>query len=259
MLLGYFAIHLLGLSTGTLVLAPSPSYFRRRQQQLAQQKANGNIPVRRRPSASDSDTDDDVPTAPSSSEPSSHVELRRENDKTATELCSYAVLWWVLLGALKLFGVGGDVSRRMANLPYIIWIAAYNSTFLLGYLVLDLVFFPSPLSKSVYSPTSKLKVHPDPDLLKATRHLGTGAGREREDAAAAAVRGSAPALLEAVNKNGLVLFLLVRVRRGFLCSPLMLMFVFATTEGERGDRIRQPVDADDVHVGLGCDARLVGI
>ncbi len=89
----------------------------------------------------------------------------------------------------------------MANLQYVVWIAAYNSTFLLGYLVLDLAFFPSPLSTSVYSPMSKLKVHLDPDVLKATRHT---AGREWEAA------GSAPPLLEAVNKNGLVLFLLVR-------------------------------------------------
>ena len=88
----------------------------------------------------------------------------------------------------------------MANLQYVIWIAAYNSTFILGYLVLDLVFFPSPLSRSVYSPTSKLKVHPN-----ATRHeLGAERGKE-----AAAGGGGAQPLLEAINKNGLVLFLLV--------------------------------------------------
>ena len=200
-LTGYLAIHLLGLSTGTLLLAPSPSYFRRRQQQLAQQnETNGTRP---RPSTSDSDTDDDVPTVPPDSSTTPTIDIRRENDKTATELCSYAVLWWVFLGALKLFAVGSDVSRRMANLQYVVWIAAYNSTFLLGYLVLDLAFFPSPLSKSVYSPMSKLKVHPDPDMLKATRHTG-GAGKEWD------AGGSAPPLLEAVNKNGLVLFLLVR-------------------------------------------------
>ena len=197
-LTGYLAIHLLGLSTGTLLLAPSPSYFRRRQQQLAQQnETNGARP---RPSTSDSDTDDDVPTVPPDSSATSTLDIRRENDKTATELCSYAVLWWVFLGALKLFAVGSDVSRRMANLQYVVWIAAYNSTFLLGYLVLDLVFFPSPLSRSVYSPTSKLKVHPN-----STRHE-LGAERTRE---AAAGGGGAQPLLEAINKNGLVLFLLV--------------------------------------------------
>ncbi|KAH9848063.1 GWT1-domain-containing protein [Lenzites betulinus] len=206
---GYLAVHLLGLSTGTLVLAPTPSYFRRRQQQLIRSDA---VPRRPRTPSSDSDSDDDVtPSAAiSASEP------RRENDKTATELCSYAVLWWVLLGLLKLFNVGDGVSRRLVNVQYIIWVAAYNATFLLGYLALDLFFFPSPLSKSVYSPTSKLKVHLDPDTLKATRHA-----RSRDFSAGA----SAPPLLEAINKNGLVLFLLANVATGLINLSMPTMYM----------------------------------
>ena len=86
------------------------------------------------------------------------------------------------------------------NLPYILWIAAYNVSFVLGYLALDLAFFASPLSRSTYSPYSKLKVHPpaEPAALRA------------KDARAAAEAG-APPLLEAINTNGLVLFLLVSV------------------------------------------------
>ncbi|KAI1795530.1 GWT1-domain-containing protein [Ganoderma leucocontextum] len=227
-------ISMAGLSTGTLLLAPSPSYFRRQQQQLAQE-ASGT--ARQRPSVSDSDTDDDVPSPISPSSPANPslttrvVEVRRENDKTATELCSYAVLWWVLLGALKLADVGGGVSRRMANLQYVIWIAAYNSTFILGYLVLDLAFFPSPLSRSVYSPTSKLKLHPDPRLLNATRYtgaasvgvgMGVNADRRRETGAEAG--GVAQPLLEAINKNGLVLFLLANVATGLINLSMQTMY-----------------------------------
>ncbi|CDO77730.1 hypothetical protein BN946_scf184969.g82 [Trametes cinnabarina] len=213
-LTGYLAIHLLGLSIGTLVLAPTPSYFRRRLQQLAE--PHTAVPRPRTPS-SDSDSDDDSSIVPSTPTPkSSALSLRRENDKTATELCSYAILWWVLLGALQLFNVGGGISRRLVNLQYIIWVAAYNTTFLLGYLVLDLLFFPSPLSKSVYSPTSKLKMHPDPDMLKATRHLK---GRDTGEG------GSAPALLEAVNRNGLVLFLLANVMTGLINLSMQTMYV----------------------------------
>ncbi|PIL36018.1 hypothetical protein GSI_01678 [Ganoderma sinense ZZ0214-1] len=236
---GYLAIHLLGLSTGTLLLAPSPSYFRRQQQQIAQHAAG------QRPTMLDSDTDDDVPSPISPASPGSPspsptpapaptpgprvVEVRRENDKTATELCSYAVLWWVLLGALRLVDVGGGVSRRMANLQYVVWIAACNTTFILGYLVLDLAFFPSPLSRSVYSPTSKLKLHPDPRLLSATRPagvagVGAGADRMRETGTGAEAGGGAPLLLEAINKNGLVLFLLANVATGLINLSMQTMY-----------------------------------
>ena len=95
--------------------------------------------------------------------------------------------------------------ETQVNLPYIVWISAFNTTFILGYLVLDLVFFPSPLSRSVYSPTSKLKVQPDPALLRTDRRFR---GPD----------GIAPApLFEAINKNGLILFLLVscRCRRAY--------------------------------------------
>ena len=214
---------------------------------------------------SDTDTDDDVPSpiSPASSASPSPtpsapvprvVEVRRENDKTATELCSYAVLWWVFLGVLRLANVGGGVSRRMANLQYVVWIAAYNATFILGYLVLDLAFFASPLSRSVYSPTSKLKLHPDPRLLSATR-AGTGGGgeRRREAGAGAEANGGAQPLLEAINKNGLVLFLLVRAPFPTLW-PLFLMRTGSTT-GERGDGADQPVDADDVRERLGGNGR----
>lgn len=87
-------------------------------------------------------------------------------------------------------------------MPYILWVAAFNTSFLLGYLLLDLVFFSSPLSRSVYSPTSKLKVQPDPVLLGYGRRDGRGSDGTP----------GGPALLEAINRNGLVFFLLVSER-----------------------------------------------
>jgi len=74
-------------------------------------------------------------------------------------------------------------------------VAAFNTSFLLAYFLLDLFFFPSPLSKSIYSPTSKLKVP------KERRKFPT-------EAQAPLVR-DAPVLLQAVNQNGLSVFLLV--------------------------------------------------
>ena len=82
------------------------------------------------------------------------------------------------------------------NLPYILWVAAYNTTFLLAYLILDLVLFPSPLSSTVYDPTSGLKVRARVPSIAA--------------ASGSRVRGSAPELLDAINRNGLAFFLIVR-------------------------------------------------
>ncbi|EKM57256.1 uncharacterized protein PHACADRAFT_172903 [Phanerochaete carnosa HHB-10118-sp] len=195
-LIGYLALHLLGLSTGTVILPSSPSFFRRMQHELRQ---NGTGAPRDIAHRSDSESDDDTPRTA----PGPRIPNRRENDKTATELCSYAVLWWTTLGVLSWMDIGGGMSRRVVNLRYTIWIAAYNTTFLLGYLLLDLVFFPSPLSRSVYSPTSKLKVQPDTVLMNHDRTDGRGTP-------------SAPALLEAVNRNGLLFFLLANVITGLV-------------------------------------------
>ncbi|KIP02797.1 hypothetical protein PHLGIDRAFT_111619 [Phlebiopsis gigantea 11061_1 CR5-6] len=187
---GYLALHLLGLSTGTILLPSSPSYFRRMQHELR---------------------DDDTPSKRSRG----RIQDRRENDKTATELFAYAVLWWAALGAVRLLGVGQGISRRVVNMPYILWVAAFNTSFLLGYLLLDLVFFSSPLSRSVYSPTSKLKVQPDPVLLGYGRRDGRGSDGTP----------GAPALLEAINRNGLVFFLLANVATGLINMTVSTMFM----------------------------------
>lgn len=89
-LFGYLAIHLFGLSTGTILLPPSPSYFRRQQQQNTRRRRDSNAS---RPEKA----------------------IKRENDKTATELCSYAILWWAFLGLSRLANIDYGISRRMVN------------------------------------------------------------------------------------------------------------------------------------------------
>lgn len=106
---GYLAIHLIGLSTGTLLLPPSPSYFRRLQAQL-----RSSNPTIGRTITSDpvyDSSDDDTPR-----HRSARIQHRRENDKTATELFSYAALWWIFLGLILFMQIGGGVSRRMVCL-----------------------------------------------------------------------------------------------------------------------------------------------
>jgi phosphatidylinositol glycan class W len=96
-LIGYLSIHILGLSTGTLVLPYSPSFFRRHQKAIS----GGNKP-------------------PSPDLPQTRY---RQTDKTTVELISYTVVWWVLLGVVKVLQVGGEwydaqgggVSRRLVR------------------------------------------------------------------------------------------------------------------------------------------------
>ncbi|KAJ3484919.1 hypothetical protein NLI96_g5316 [Meripilus lineatus] len=226
-LIGYLSIHLLGLSCGTLILPPSPSYFRRQQQQLYQQPIVS-------PTSPTSPTYMNSPKSArlnsvreTASQVSNDANYQlRENDKTAIELFSYAFVWWVFLGFSQLFGVGGGVSRRMVNLQYILYVSAYNTTFMLGYLLLDLLFFASPMSKSVYSPTSKLKVHPEvrrKDSIHSTYPSSPSTAAPAAEVAPEK-RGSAPTLLDAVNKNGLVLFLLANVVTGLINLSIPTMY-----------------------------------
>ena len=109
--LGYLAIQLLGLSVGTIILSPSPSFFRRRQKMLVNKRKNSD------PAASNANLDITAP---------------RQGEKSATELCSFAIIWWSFLGLLRFFkvdgtwGPEGGVSRRMVKLSLTI---RYNATY----------------------------------------------------------------------------------------------------------------------------------
>ncbi|PBK80196.1 GWT1-domain-containing protein [Armillaria gallica] len=178
-LMGYLAVHLLGLSTGTMILPSSPSYFRRFQRQF---NKTGKLSLGGGEKYKDS-------------------YRSRQNDKTATELWAYSMLWWASLGLTRLLQIDGKegVSRRVVNLSYILWVAAYNTSFILGYLLLDLYFYPSP-SKLKYN-----RQQSDQDVLPSR------------------VAVSAP-LFEAINKNGLVLFLLANVFTGLINLTIPTMF-----------------------------------
>jgi phosphatidylinositol glycan class W len=82
------------------------------------------------------------------------------------------------------------------NLPYILWTAAFNVSFLLGYLSLDLLFRPprEPRKKARSRPATPASPAP-PAQAGPPTGMGTGA----------------PPLLEALNRNGLAVFLLVRL------------------------------------------------
>ncbi|KAJ7171681.1 GWT1-domain-containing protein [Mycena crocata] len=175
-LAGYLSIYLLGLSVGSIILPPTPKFFRRFLNQRA--------------------------TLADLSAP-------RQNDKTAVELAAYAIVWWVLLGLARLVGVDAGVSRQTANLPYALWIVAFNTSFILGYLLLDMLFFPAP-------------VIPKRKGVSASSSFSASSESPYFEAAASPAR--APPLLEAINKNGLPLFLLANVGTGLVNLSMQTMY-----------------------------------
>jgi hypothetical protein len=114
-----------------------------------------------------------------------------------------------------------------ANLPYVLWCAAYNVSFLFGYLVLDRLFAPK---------TPKRRLH-----HKSPETASAAPADSMTTMEPVAIR--APPLLEAINKNGLALFLIVRlVLRTSRCQT-------HGHAGERDDGYGEPLDADHVRVG----------
>ncbi|EJP69429.1 hypothetical protein ACQRIT_002737 [Beauveria bassiana] len=96
---------------------------------------------------------------------------------------------WVLLYNLSTsisYGLGLTVSRRMANLPYVLWVAAFNSVFVLGYCLVDTMFFPA-----FYNATDKKSE-------KAAYEFATSK------------------LMRAFNRNGLGLFLVANLLTGLV-------------------------------------------
>ncbi|KAI0265345.1 GWT1-domain-containing protein [Gloeopeniophorella convolvens] len=174
---GYLAIQLLGLSAGTVVLPPSPAHYRRQQRAAASSARPDSAPPRAKPPAP------------------------RESDKAAAELFSYAAIYWALLGACSLGGL--QVSRRLANLPYVAWVVAHSASALLLYVVLLELLF-APRARARYSPVSGLKLRD-------------------ADAGGAAPLAEAPPLLDAVNRNSLALFLLANVATGVVNLSMRTM------------------------------------
>ncbi|KAL5478431.1 GWT1_3 [Sanghuangporus weigelae] len=197
-LTGYLAIHLLGLSVGTLILPLSPSDFRRQQNRLRLRlRGIDSAP----PSPTIAHSENANVTRDGKKVP------KRQDDKTILELFSYAFLWWTCLAVCYWMNTGGWVSRRLANLPYVIWVAAYNTSFIMFYLLLDKLSVSRKTSSS-FSPISPSSLHPG-------SYVSGGKSKSKS---------VAPSLLEAINLNGLALFLLANVATGLINLSVSTMY-----------------------------------
>ncbi|KAE9972245.1 hypothetical protein EG328_005116 [Venturia inaequalis] len=126
-----------------------------------------------------------LPREPTSTS-SEHVLSRSGFRKTAVgKLATWSVIWSALtFFALTYRGLNLQVSRRLANLPYVFWVAAFNCSHLTICCLIEQFCFP--------------------DLYKAE-----DAATEKRRCKAATSR-----LLYAFNRNGLPLFLLANLLTG---------------------------------------------
>ncbi|WVR00286.1 hypothetical protein IAU59_007429 [Kwoniella sp. CBS 9459] len=166
---GYISIYLLGLATGEHVLRltePPPTYSPSESISISQ----GGV------RALDSGLGRSGEAHHAQAQKSEHYKKRRT--ELVLELFGYSVAWWSALVGWR--WLGGEVSRRFANTPYVLFIAGYNTLFLLGYLLLE-TYLPS--------------------------------------------QHATPPLLEAINKNGLVVFLVANLGTGLVNMCVRTMYV----------------------------------
>ncbi|PKS08277.1 hypothetical protein jhhlp_005221 [Lomentospora prolificans] len=109
-----------------------------------------------------------------------------------TTLLLTMAVWSMIWAALYFFatdysfGFGLSVSRRLANLPYVLWVAAFNSTQILICCLIDTVFFPAFYNAS--------------DARSETEAYFNATSR----------------ILRAFNRNGLAVFLLANLLTGLV-------------------------------------------
>lgn len=163
---GYLALFLVGLSCGEHILALSTGRRRRSSSRHRVSATSGN------------ESDDEF------SDPDIAAErATRRRSELALELAGYAAASWIALAACQY--VGFRVSRRLANAPYVLWCVAYNTSYLAGYLAIEIWLF-------------------DP----CTGHS----------------ESACPPLLDAINANGLVVFLLANLGTGLVNVSMQTMF-----------------------------------
>jgi phosphatidylinositol glycan class W len=142
---GYLAIFLAGRGAGAVVLAPS-----------------GPVPKSTKPLAAS-------------------TYAWRERRSLLSRLAARSAIWIVLyVLSTHYFGLNLAVSRRLANLPYVLWVVAFNNTQILLFCAIETLCFPSA-------------------------HLKDAAADE-----------ASSRIMQAFNSNGLVVFLVANLLTGLV-------------------------------------------
>ncbi|QPG96167.1 Glucosaminyl phosphatidylinositol (GlcN-PI) nositol acylation protein [Epichloe festucae Fl1] len=119
---------------------------------------------------------------------SNNVSAGVQRNTLLMTIAVWAALWSALyyLATSYSLGLGLNVSRRMANLPYVLWVAAFNTVQILACCAIDTIFFPAT-------------------------YIAQDGRTERE-----AVRTATSAVLRAYNRNGLAVFLTANLLTGLV-------------------------------------------
>lgn len=115
-----------------------------------------------------------------------------KTDKLAMVLSSLAILYWLGYAVVGLGG--GGTSRRLANMGYVMWVVAFNVSFLLGYVVVYWL---------VLQPTQQAEE--------------TEQGGERGEVT--------PGILEDLNRHSLGVFLLANLLTGLVNVSVRTMYM----------------------------------
>lgn len=120
--------------------------------------------------------------------PNNNASNATQRNTLLIRMGAWAAGWTTLyfLATNFTYGAGLDVSRRLANFPYVLWVAAYNSTQLLVCCLTETIFFP-------------------------TFYNATDSKTEQE-----AYNAATSTILRAYNRNGLALFLVANLMTGLV-------------------------------------------
>jgi phosphatidylinositol glycan class W len=126
--------------------------------------------------------------ANSTSSPNNSNIATQERKRMVIRLASWSITWALLL-YLTLsykYGLALRISRRLANLPYVLWVCAFNNSQILAFCLIETFIFP--------------------DVHKATDN------RAAESEASKATSR----ILKSYNRNGLAIFLVANLLTGFI-------------------------------------------
>lgn len=144
---------------------------------------------------------------------------KEKTDKLVMLLISYSILWW---GAyyLQRFATGGQVSRRLANLPYVLWVVAYNTSFLLAYVAIYMILL-QPLDENILRQSSS-------SIKKGKSAVRNGDGGpyngDKTTSNIEAGLAKTPSLLHALNAHAFAVFLLANLLTGLVNVTIQTIF-----------------------------------